>query len=81
MNYKPYHKNQGFLRHFRDRIRVPRTRENYDRVPKIRKNRAPRIREIGSLQIQTRFLTFSLKKTCKNKLNTCKINLIWFGLN
>ena len=35
----------GFLRRFRDPIRVPR------------------IREIGSLQINTGFLTFSLKKT------------------
>ena len=43
--------------------RVPRIRENYHRVPKIRENRVPRIREIGSLQIQTGFLTFSLKKT------------------
>jgi len=32
-------------------------------IPKIRENRAPRIREIGSLQIQTGFPTFSLKKT------------------
>ena len=59
----------GFLRRFRDPIRVPRIsnrvpriRENYHRVPKIRENRVPRIREIGSLQIQTGFLTFSLKK-------------------
>jgi len=58
-----------FLRRFRDQIRVPRIsnrvpriRENYHRVPKIRKNRVPRIREIGSLQIQTGFLTFSLRK-------------------
>jgi len=36
--------------------------ENYHRVPKIRKNRVRRIREIGSLHIQTGFLTFSLKK-------------------
>jgi len=61
--------SQGFLRRFRDPIRVPRIsnrvptiRENYHRVPKIRENRVPRIREIGSLQIHTRFLTFSLKK-------------------
>ena len=59
-----------FLRRFRDPIRVPRLsnripriRENYHRVPKIRENRIPRIREIGSLQIQTEFLTFSSKKT------------------
>jgi len=44
-----------FLGRFRDPIRVPRIRECYHRVPKIR--------EIGSLQIHTRFLTFSLKKT------------------
>jgi len=50
---------QVFLRRFRDPIRVPRIS---NRVPKIRENRAPRIREIGSLQIQTGFLTFSLKK-------------------
>jgi len=62
----------GFsLRRFRDPIRVPRIsnqvpriRENYHRAPKIRENRVPRIREIGSLQIHTRYLTFSLKKTC-----------------
>ena len=45
---------QVFLRRFRDPIRVPRIRENYHRVP--------RIREIGSLQIHTGYLTFSLKK-------------------
>jgi len=62
---------QGFLRRFRDPIwvprisnRVPRIRENYHRVAKIRENRVPRIREIGSLQIHTGFLTFSFKKTC-----------------
>jgi len=59
----------GFLRRFRNPMlvprisnRVPKIRENYHRVPKIRKNLALRIREIGSLQIQTEFLTFSLKK-------------------
>ena len=36
--------------------------ENNHRVPKISENQAPRIREIGSLQIQTGFLTFSLQK-------------------
>jgi len=47
-----------FLRRFRDPIwvprisnRVPRIRENYHRVLKIRENRVARIREIGSLQI------------------------------
>jgi len=48
----------GLLRSFRDPIRVPRIS---NRVPKIRKNRVPRVREIGFLQIQTGFLTFSLK--------------------
>jgi len=58
-----------FLRRFRDPIRVPRIsnrvpriRENYHRVPKIRENGVPRIREIGPLQIHTGYLTFSLKK-------------------
>jgi len=52
-----------FLRCFRDpdrvpRIenRVPRISENYHRVPRIRENRVPRIREIGSLQINTGYL-------------------------
>jgi len=58
------HETRVFLRRFRDPIRVPRIRENYHRVPKIRENRVPRIREIGSLQIQTGFLTFFLKKNC-----------------
>ena len=48
--------------------RLPRIRENYHRVPRIRKNRVPRIREIGSLQVHTRYLTFSLKKICTNVL-------------
>ena len=59
----------GFLRCFRDPIRVPRIsnrvpriRENCHGVPEIRENRAPRIREIGPLQVQTGFETFSLKK-------------------
>jgi len=52
-----------FLRHFRDPIWVPRIRENYHRVPKISENRVPRFKEIGFLQIHTRYLTFSLKKT------------------
>ena len=42
-----------FSRRFRDPIRVPRIREKYHRVPKIRENRVPRIREIGSLQTHT----------------------------
>jgi len=52
---------------------VPRIRENYRRVPKIRENRVPTIRKIGSLQIHTGFLTFSLKKTLK-------LVLFWSGI-
>jgi len=44
--------------------RVPRIRENYYRVHKVRENRVPRIREIGSLRIQTGCLTFVFKKSC-----------------
>jgi len=44
--------DQRFLRRFKDPIRVPRI-----------SNRIPRIREIGSLQIHTWYLTFALKKT------------------
>jgi len=32
---------------------VPTIRENYHRVTRIRENRVPRIREIGSLQVHT----------------------------
>jgi len=32
---------QGFLRYFRDPIRVRSIRENYHRVPRIRENRVP----------------------------------------
>jgi len=39
--------------------RVPRIIENYHRVPRIRENRVRRIREFGSLQVRTRYLTFS----------------------
>jgi len=53
---------QFFLRRFRDPNRVARIRENYHRVLKIRENGVPRIREIWSLQIDTGYLTFSLKK-------------------
>ena len=59
-----------FLRRFRDPIRVPiienrvpRFRDNYHRVPRIRENRVPRIREIGSQVVHTGYLTFSLKQT------------------
>jgi len=55
--------NQGFLRRFRDPIRVPRIenrvpriRENHHRIPRTRENRVPRIREIGSLQVHSRCL-------------------------
>jgi len=77
---------------FRDPIQVPRIenhvptiRENYHRVSRIRENRVPRIREIGSLQVHTAYLTFSLKKTvysdfyldqalvfCKNRTVGCR---------
>jgi len=69
--FKINHLARVFLRRFRDPIRVPRVsnrvlriRENYHRVPKTRENQVPRIREIASPQIQTGFLTFSLKKLC-----------------
>jgi len=56
-----------FLRRFRDPIRVPIIENRvpavrkYYRVPRIRENRVPGIREIGSLQVHTGYLTFSLK--------------------
>jgi len=59
LNYKNI--TQGFLRCFRDPIRIPGIRENYHRVPRTRENGAPRIREIGSLQVHTRYLTLSFK--------------------
>jgi len=40
---------------------VPRIRENNHRVPGIKENRVPRIREIRSLQVIIGYLTFSLK--------------------
>jgi len=65
---------QGFLRRFRDTIRVhriesrvPRIRENYHRVPRIRDSWVPRIREIESLQVHIGYLTFSLTKTGYNE--------------
>jgi len=72
--------SQGFLWCFRDPIRVPRIenripriRENYHRLPEIRGNRVPRVREIGSLQVHTGYLTFSLKilSTAIAKLYNC----------
>jgi len=77
---------QVFLRCLRDPHRVPRIsnwvsriRENCNWVPKIRENRVPRIREIGSLQIHTRFLTFSLKKTvwCVLLLEKADCKILW----
>jgi len=50
--------HQGFLRRFRDPIRVHRIGENVHRVPRIRENRVPRIREIGSLQVHTGYQCF-----------------------
>ena len=50
--------------------RVPRIRGNYHRVPRIRENRVPRIREIGSLQVHTGYRTFSLKKPCSTVKKT-----------
>ena len=47
--------------------RVPRISENCHRFPRIRENRVPRIREIGFLQVHTRYLTFSLKKPCEDQ--------------
>jgi len=51
---------RNFLRRFANC--VPRISENYHRVPRIRENRVPRKREIGSLQVRTGYLTFSFKK-------------------
>jgi len=71
----------GIFKAFRDPIRVPRIS---NRIPKIRKNRVARFIEIGSLQNQTGFLTFSLKKTCiKVKIIVLKIyqnagGALWF---
>ena len=68
-----------FLRHLRNPIwvskisnRVPIVKENYHRAPKIRENRVPRIREIGSLKIHTGCLTFFLKKSLIRLLPVCK---------
>jgi len=58
-----------FLRRSRDTIRVPRIenrvptiRENHHRVLRIKENRVPIIREIGTLQVHIGYLTFSFKK-------------------
>jgi len=65
-------KARVFLRRFRDPNRVPRI-ENW--APRIRENyhQVPRICEIGSLQVHTRYLPFSLKKN----LVKHKPNLTW----
>jgi len=66
----------GFLRRFRDPIRVPRIRENYHPVARFRENRVPRIIDIESLKIHTGYLTFSLKKTCfkpKRQFSVCGV--------
>ena len=52
----------SFLRCFRDPIRVPRIRQNYYRAPRMKQNWVPRIREIGSLQVHTGYLTVFLRK-------------------
>ena len=42
--------------------RVLKISENYPQTHRLKQNQVPRIREIGSLQVHTRFLTVSLKK-------------------
>jgi len=71
-----YHE-PAFFKVFKDPIRVPRI-ENW--FPRIRENyhRVPRIREIGSQQVHTGYLTFSLKK---NAVISIVIYLILCGLN
>jgi len=59
----------GFLRWFRDPIRVPWIK-NW--VPRITENRVPRIREIGSLQVHIAYLTFSFKN-----LHKCDVFWCW----
>jgi len=48
--------------------------ENYHRVPRIGENLVPRIREIGSLQVHTWYLTLSEKKT-DSIMTKCKNNV------
>ena len=74
----------GFLRCFRDPIRVPRienrvTRngENYHQVLRIRENRVPRIRQIGSLQVRTGYLTFSFKKNLRTSITALFERICW----
>jgi len=61
-------RQQGFSR-FKDPIRVPwiengvpRFRENFHWIPKLRKNLVLTIREIGSLHVHTGYLKFSSNK-------------------
>jgi len=61
----------SYSRVFRISNRVLRITENYHRIPKIRENLVPRIREIGSLHTHTRYLTFSLKKPCHIGCSIC----------
>ena len=74
----------GFIKAFyvnrvpRIENRVSGIRENYYRVSRFRENRVPRIREIGSLQVHTGYLTFSIK----NSVNVAYLHLTlssnWF---
>jgi len=65
-------KSRVFSRCFRDPIPVPRIS---NRVIRIRENyhRVLRIREIGSLQVHTGYLTISLKKTGKSMKSISRI--------
>jgi len=71
---------QGFSRRFKYPIRVPGIS---NRVPRIRENRVRIIKEIASLQIQTGFLTFSLKitlgKCLKNSKTHAQKEVFGFG--
>jgi len=56
------HSRSGIFRCFRDPIRVPRIRENYHRVPRVKKIGSLESQKIGSLKVHTGCLTISLKK-------------------
>jgi len=58
--------------------RVPRISENYHWVFRIRENQDRRIREIGSLQVYTRYLTFFFKKNliCLKSITVSSISKI-----
>jgi len=47
---------------------MPKIRENYHQVPRIKENWVPRIRQIGSLQVYIGCVTVSLKKTAYTKI-------------